>query len=87
MSPEFRQLCNSVGAIVHLPAFCKFPRQFYNTQLPREFCNVLLNMLKLFTREQSSKGLLFTLLFVVLVLVLVVLVVVVRIDVGQIKAF
>jgi hypothetical protein len=81
MSPEvmqFWQLCNSVGAIVHLPAFCKFSRQFYSTQLPREFCNFLLNMFNLFTREQSSKGLLFTFYFVV---------VVVRIDVSQIKAF
>jgi hypothetical protein len=40
-----------------------------------------------FTRERSSKGLLFTLLFFFLFFVVLVVLVVVRIDVSQIKAF
>jgi hypothetical protein len=41
----------------------------------------------IFTRERSSKGLLFTLLFLLFLFLYIILVVVVRIEVSQIKAF
>jgi hypothetical protein len=40
----------AISAIVQLPAFCKLPRQFYNVQLPKEFCNSVIGTTR-FGRE------------------------------------